>query len=533
MSYPAPGYRPASGFHRPAPAPGPGGRPGQAPWRRPPQRPPWTPTPVTPPLPVPAPRNFLRWPFAAAGFVLLVGDLMRPRTDTAVQFPGFTHCMSCTHFASIYNIGPFYYRSSNVSSCAPGCLTNQAIPTASFDLSQGPILNNTRNVYESWHREVTPGQYRHQVTEIWTRPGPSDNSWTPPSSIGPWIEPPYVPTPFPPPGAVGDPWTGGQPNPVDPREDPFPEPEPRPDPEVPRVPGPAPDPLPDRPTVPGPDRPRPRVPPRRRPVPRRRPRPLPDPDPDHPFDPGGPGDDPEEDWPLPWPPGPNPGPGPEFPPSPRPDPRPDPRPRPRPDPRPEPRPEPDPPLEPEVIVFPDPRPWEDLVFDVTPGYRPSGRIRPRPNPRRVRRNERERKIWVGYAAARILGPLLNTLTETYDFINALYDAVPRCLRPRGFVGPARQAETVYRHFEYIDWRRAIGNLVAMQAEDYVIGRTSQIAQEFSRMSGLQYGFDTGLRRILEPLGLDGSTVPTDQLGSLIRGAVDRLMADYVPPVAPC
>lgn len=77
---------------------------------------------------------------------------------------------------------------------------------------------------------------------------------------------------------------------------------------------------------------------------------------------------------------------------------------------------------------------------------------------------------------RLLGPLFGKLTETKDFVDAFWDALPWEIR-RTWIGRPRRLldkmEDLYRHWDKVDIQKALKNLAYNEAMDFVIGRSSQ------------------------------------------------------------
>lgn len=473
MSYPTAAYRRGSQAPRPAPS-RPRQPPAGQPWRRPAARP----RPIAPPRPpVPTGRTVPKPWSPATALVTFIGGYViwnQMQQFKQAEFPGFSHCQSCPPDPNYY-IGPYYYRSTNTGDCKPGCLSNQAPPGASQNLSEGAAIRpTTRNVYEGWLRPVG-STYRLKVTEIWTRPNETTNDWSPPV---PARAPAPAPLPYPVVGPWADPFVPPGFTPVI-----VPRPHQYPNPHTYPTPAPRPAPVPS-PTV------RPRNPWR----------------------------DPAEQ--------------PTRGPRPRPRPRPDPRPRPFPRPRPGDDPITEIPRLPDPAPGVSPQPGGAPVIVQGPGEAPSGHVKPRPQVR-PRKGEKEKKVWVGRAAAKYLQPILGTLTETMDFVEAFYKALPKCARPKGFVGPVRQAEAVYKNFELINLRELMINLLTMQVEDEIIGRQGQAMANFSNMTGSQAGYSFMLGRS-NKAGPDGKGPQTaaplpDLIKDQIRRSIETAMADYTPP----
>lgn len=86
---------------------------------------------------------------------------------------------------------------------------------------------------------------------------------------------------------------------------------------------------------------------------------------------------------------------------------------------------------------------------------------------------KERKLQLREA---LIGPLFGKLTETKDFVDALWDALPWEIR-RTWIGRPRRIldkmQDLYRHWAKVDMQKAIKNLAYNEVMDFVIGRSSQ------------------------------------------------------------
>lgn len=262
--------------------------------------------------------------------------------------------------------------------------------------------------------------------------------------------------------------------------------------------------------------PSPFPPPGAKPVPVPRVRPTPEPPPqempiDHPVRGPSPA------------PNPNPVQSPISPPGVKPDPVIVPRPRPdmpgQPDPgdQPDPgeRPVPDPPGNPSV----------DITVD------PFSGVRVRQNPRRARkprRDEKEKKVFVAAPIFRIMSWTLGTITETMDFATGVYKGVPKCLRPKGFVSTRKQLDTIWKHWDEIDWSIAVGELLAMQVEDRIIGEIAQRANAQMARQNLQLGYESAIGNTMQEL-MDLMELEVDHpsglAGELIRARVQQMFRE--------
>lgn len=90
-----------------------------------------------------------------------------------------------------------------------------------------------------------------------------------------------------------------------------------------------------------------------------------------------------------------------------------------------------------------------------------------PNPGRPKKGTKHRKLNVRSAAGAVwVG--INAVTELWDFVGAMYGALPEDLqKPRAT--PGEQADAVYAHFDQIDWAEAVENFLNNAIEDAFYG----------------------------------------------------------------
>lgn len=154
----------------------------------------------------------------------------------------------------------------------------------------------------------------------------------------------------------------------------------------------------------------------------------------------------------------------------------------------------------------DPITWDELdadpssipvvrtVVDTAGGRATTSRVRH--ELRAPRRNERERKTRAGGGTIRIISTAVGQITEGMDWVEALWKALPKRLRKQGFSSPVDKARDLWRYWRYIDPQRAVAEVVAMQIEDTLIGKSSQgwrkVAQEAPFLRTVQSG--EGYRR---------------------------------------
>lgn len=133
---------------------------------------------------------------------------------------------------------------------------------------------------------------------------------------------------------------------------------------------------------------------------------------------------------------------------------------------------------------------------------PAPRVHDREPPRR---GTKERKVGVPAAMVPIL-KAVNALTEGLDFLDALYDALPRQAKAKWrdtnyeWLNPTPSAKlaAVYFHAEQIDLSQALENLVVEQLKDIAYGRIGRMGAETSRILGRPYG--TGLNSLTRLTG---------------------------------
>lgn len=134
------------------------------------------------------------------------------------------------------------------------------------------------------------------------------------------------------------------------------------------------------------------------------------------------------------------------------------------------------------------------VIQYSPGLDPgTGRpIEPVVHPGRAGRRTKERKARVTPAVSFVLRQI-NRVTETIDFVDAAYDALPYNIRRSCGLNatPQKKASCVYRHADQIDISSFIENLVRNEIEDRVIGSVARRAGIAARDLDLLFGFQVG------------------------------------------
>ncbi|MEM2002802.1 MAG: hypothetical protein QXT77_09175, partial [Candidatus Methanomethylicaceae archaeon] len=179
------------------------------------------------------------------------------------------------------------------------------------------------------------------------------------------------------------------------------------------------------------------------------------------------------------------------------------------------------------IPIPVPEPGHDTVVIADPGMVPVVYEQAHvdePPPRKTK----EKKFAVSKDLA-----IFGIITESMDAISALYKALPWCVRPVGFVGPDKMAKAIYDELEYIDWQKAITNLVANQVEDAVIGRIESKLQEMAVTTGLNVGWGTAIRRAqATPAGTEYSEPFERAARAIANTGFQVVMPNYSPKPVP-
>jgi len=172
-----------------------------------------------------------------------------------------------------------------------------------------------------------------------------------------------------------------------------------------------------------------------------------------------------------------------------------------------------------------PRVTPGWQVEIVPGQKPNVSARPRPR-RATPRRERERKQrLVGASAAvyRALNDTVNFITESDDFINAVWRAIPADLRPRRKLhDPVNKMRDIADNFEHLNVGQALCNLVSENLEDRIYGATGRAtqraSQRFGHLAGLESlvysqrrgSYQQHLNRVTERLG------GADPLGDLME-----------------
>lgn len=105
---------------------------------------------------------------------------------------------------------------------------------------------------------------------------------------------------------------------------------------------------------------------------------------------------------------------------------------------------------------------------------------------------KERKFIFTPHANSVVGLLANGLGETADFVNAVYKALPRDVRPYKRIGALEKASLVYKHFDRLDVQQALLNVVYNQIEDAIYGRIGRAVGRSHRRFFESTGYNSPL-----------------------------------------
>lgn len=81
-----------------------------------------------------------------------------------------------------------------------------------------------------------------------------------------------------------------------------------------------------------------------------------------------------------------------------------------------------------------------------------------------------REVKTQSKAMQAAGWLINLLTETDDFIKAVYRALPKKYRPRGKVGAAEQMRAIIVNYDKLNYSRAAQNVLVETLIDHIVGK---------------------------------------------------------------
>lgn len=91
-------------------------------------------------------------------------------------------------------------------------------------------------------------------------------------------------------------------------------------------------------------------------------------------------------------------------------------------------------------------------------------------------------------------------TEFFDFVEALYKALPKAVRRQYGRSRKGQIAAVWREFDQIDWQKAVTNLATNELEDRLIGGSNRLATGFANQHNIR-GISqatSGMSRLSDP-----------------------------------
>lgn len=155
------------------------------------------------------------------------------------------------------------------------------------------------------------------------------------------------------------------------------------------------------------------------------------------------------------------------------------------------------------LPAPRPRPSGSVV--IAPGVTPSPHGPPHgsrtPGP-----GVKERKVQVGGKFGGALFRALNTITESLDVIDAIYDALPNSAKVKTYriygnagrpgqqwadATPQQKLWAIYRNLHLVDIDQALLNILANQLQDFVIGKAGRHLGRQGAEAGSLFGYGVG------------------------------------------
>lgn len=175
-------------------------------------------------------------------------------------------------------------------------------------------------------------------------------------------------------------------------------------------------------------------------------------------------------------------------------------------------------------VYPPGTPWGPGVIE-SPGIirHPGGLVRRGPPHlwQRPRPRTKEKKLKVSGPVWRAFAFLMSAFTETGDFIEGIWKALPRSERRAGLTATGNRRidsmlKDIARGWDKIDWVEAAYNLAENQIEDTVIGQWQKAMNSISRASGP--GLGTTLTKMAEHGGVNPYEWLSSALGDIRSSA---------------
>ena len=152
----------------------------------------------------------------------------------------------------------------------------------------------------------------------------------------------------------------------------------------------------------------------------------------------------------------------------------------------------------QIIDIPPPPSFADGPYPVKPGKGPTFHTAPPRGRKPPGRKTKEKKLSVRSVANRAW-IVLNLATEGFDFIDALFGALPKdCQKaakptidygPKGGgkADPYAKAQAVWNCFGEIDWDKFVNNFINQQLTDMAVGMIGMTAGRYLKMTGQATG----------------------------------------------
>lgn len=140
--------------------------------------------------------------------------------------------------------------------------------------------------------------------------------------------------------------------------------------------------------------------------------------------------------------------------------------------------------------------FRDVFGNQVRGPEPLPRTHPNPEfPKPPGKHVKERKMALSITG--VGSAIINLATESMDFVQAVYDALPEWLRKQlwkehgGYMSPLDKAEALYKYANQIDLQKMLTNLLKESAEDRFYGQIGRLTAKANALrdspGGLQLG----------------------------------------------
>lgn len=136
------------------------------------------------------------------------------------------------------------------------------------------------------------------------------------------------------------------------------------------------------------------------------------------------------------------------------------------------------------------------VITIVPGDDVGG---PTVTPKPPKEPVKEAKLILAINKHTFIGIVLNAVTETVDFIDCFYDALPEDVRRAyerkygiyGKVSPQQKLYALWQRFAHLDWNQVVHNLAVNQLEDKFFGKIGQLGAVANKLKDATLGYGTG------------------------------------------